>query len=97
MQVKDLTIDELKTLIRETVIEAFEEFLLDADEGKTLKENLKQELLATRKRREIGDKQLRPFGLCAGEFVTPDDFDAPLPEEILNAFDGKIELRSRSI
>ncbi|MFH7030186.1 MAG: type II toxin-antitoxin system Phd/YefM family antitoxin [Heteroscytonema crispum UTEX LB 1556] len=24
-------------------------------------------------------KQLRPFGLCAGEFTVPDDFDAPLP------------------
>ena len=22
--------------------------------------------------------KLRPFGLCAGEFVVPDDFDAPL-------------------
>lgn len=32
---------------------------------------------------------LRPFGLCAGEFVVPDDFDAPLPEDILNAFEGK--------
>lgn len=89
MQVKDLTVDELKTLIRETVMEAFEELLPDPDEGKTVKENLKQELLATRKRTEVGDKQLRPFGLCAGEFRTPDDFDAPLPEEILNAFEGK--------
>ncbi len=34
-------------------------------------------------------KQLRPFGLCAGEFTVPDDFDAPLPEEILSAFEGK--------
>jgi antitoxin (DNA-binding transcriptional repressor) of toxin-antitoxin stability system len=25
---------------------------------------------------------LRPFGLCAGEFTVPDDFDAPLPEDI---------------
>ncbi len=32
---------------------------------------------------------LRPFGLCAGEFVVPEDFDAPLPEDILNAFEGK--------
>ena len=32
---------------------------------------------------------LRPFGLCAGEFTVPDDFDAPLPEDILNAFAGK--------
>lgn len=29
----------------------------------------------------------RPFGLCAGEFVVPDDFDAPLPEEILQDFE----------
>jgi antitoxin (DNA-binding transcriptional repressor) of toxin-antitoxin stability system len=34
-------------------------------------------------------KQPRPFGLCAGEFVVPDDFDDPLPEEILSAFEGK--------
>lgn len=34
-------------------------------------------------------KQLRPFGLCTGEFIVPDDFDAPLPEEILNAFEGR--------
>lgn len=30
----------------------------------------------------------RPFGLCAGEFVVPDDFDAPLPEPILQEFEG---------
>ncbi len=34
-------------------------------------------------------KQLRPFGLCAGEFTVPDDFDDPLPEEILSAFKGR--------
>lgn len=34
-------------------------------------------------------KQLRPFGLCAGEFTVPDDFDAPLPEALLSAFEGK--------
>ncbi|CAN5641856.1 hypothetical protein BH11PLA2_BH11PLA2_15780 [soil metagenome] len=31
---------------------------------------------------------LRPVGLCAGEFTVPDDFDAPLPEEILREFEG---------
>jgi antitoxin (DNA-binding transcriptional repressor) of toxin-antitoxin stability system len=35
------------------------------------------------------NKQLRPFGLCAGEFTVPDDFDAPLPEDLLGAFEGK--------
>jgi prevent-host-death family protein len=34
-------------------------------------------------------KQLRPIGLCAGEFVVPNDFDAPLPDDVLNAFEGR--------
>ena len=31
---------------------------------------------------------LRPYGLCAGEFTVPEDFDAPLPEDILKEFEG---------
>ncbi|NEP77908.1 MAG: type II toxin-antitoxin system Phd/YefM family antitoxin [Okeania sp. SIO3B3] len=31
-------------------------------------------------------KQPRPIGLCAGEFVVPDDFNDPLPEKIINLF-----------
>jgi prevent-host-death family protein len=34
-------------------------------------------------------KSPRPFGLCAGQFTVPDDFDDPLPEEILRQFEGK--------
>jgi antitoxin (DNA-binding transcriptional repressor) of toxin-antitoxin stability system len=30
----------------------------------------------------------RPFGLCAGQFTVPADFDRPLPEEILKEFEG---------
>jgi antitoxin (DNA-binding transcriptional repressor) of toxin-antitoxin stability system len=30
----------------------------------------------------------RPFGLCAGEFRVPEDFDAPLPEETIRGFEG---------
>lgn len=33
--------------------------------------------------------QLRPFGLCAGEFTVPDDFDDPLPDEVLRQFEGE--------
>jgi antitoxin (DNA-binding transcriptional repressor) of toxin-antitoxin stability system len=36
----------------------------------------------------LGTKTLRPFGLCTGEFTVPEDFDAPLPEDILKAFEG---------
>ncbi len=30
----------------------------------------------------------RPFGLCAGQFTVPEDFDRPLPEDILREFEG---------
>jgi antitoxin (DNA-binding transcriptional repressor) of toxin-antitoxin stability system len=33
-------------------------------------------------------EQPRPFGLCAGDFTVPDDFDRPLPEGILAEFEG---------
>lgn len=29
----------------------------------------------------------RPFGLCAGQFVVPADFDEPLPEAVLEEFE----------
>jgi antitoxin (DNA-binding transcriptional repressor) of toxin-antitoxin stability system len=29
------------------------------------------------------------FGLCAGEFRVPDDFDEPLPDDILRTFQGE--------
>lgn len=32
--------------------------------------------------------QRRPFGLCAGEFTVPDDFDAPLPDNLIKEFEG---------
>jgi prevent-host-death family protein len=31
----------------------------------------------------------RIWGMYRGKFVVPDDFDAPLPDEILDAFEGK--------
>lgn len=33
-------------------------------------------------------KVLRPIGLAAGQFTVPDDFDGPLPEDILKGFEG---------
>jgi antitoxin (DNA-binding transcriptional repressor) of toxin-antitoxin stability system len=32
--------------------------------------------------------QPRPYGLCAGRFTVPADFDAPLPDDILKEFEG---------
>ncbi len=30
----------------------------------------------------------RPYGLCAGQFRVPDDFDVPFPDEIVKDFAG---------
>ncbi|MGK7956441.1 MAG: prevent-host-death protein [Crocosphaera sp.] len=52
-----------------------------------------QDAIASRLMDELkpitNNKQLRPFGLCAGEFTVPDDFDDPLPEDILKSFEGQ--------
>ena len=38
----------------------------------------------------VAEKQkLRPFGLCIRDFVVPDDFNEPLPEQIIREFEGK--------
>ena len=31
----------------------------------------------------------RLFGMFRGKFAVPEDFDAPLPDELLDAFDGR--------
>jgi hypothetical protein len=33
--------------------------------------------------------QLRPIGLAKGQFTVPDDFNTPLPEDTLQAFEGQ--------
>jgi CHASE3 domain sensor protein len=51
VQIKDLTIDEFKVLIRETVEDALQDLLLDPDQGRPLKDSVRQQLLAMRERR----------------------------------------------
>jgi hypothetical protein len=33
--------------------------------------------------------QPRPVGLAKGQFTVPDDFNAPLPEDVLKSFEGQ--------
>ncbi|MBE9010344.1 hypothetical protein IQ250_09020 [Pseudanabaenaceae cyanobacterium LEGE 13415] len=56
MQVKDLTTDELKALIRETIEEILEEYLQDPDQGKEIRPEIKQQLLESRQRRADGER-----------------------------------------
>jgi prevent-host-death family protein len=40
-------------------------------------------------------KAPRVLGIFRGEFTVPDDFDAPLPDDILDLFEGRKKKRSR--
>jgi antitoxin (DNA-binding transcriptional repressor) of toxin-antitoxin stability system len=75
-----VTIDEIQ---REPL-----KYLLQVEAGETLV-ILRSNQPIAELRPIVTTKQLRPFGLCAGEFIVPDDFDAPLPKDILNTFDGQ--------
>ncbi|PAX57191.1 hypothetical protein [Brunnivagina elsteri] len=55
MQVKDLTVEELKLLIQETVTETLQNLLTDSDEGKQLKPEVKQQLLDSLEKTQAGE------------------------------------------
>lgn len=40
---------------------------------------------------DAGPKREIKFGLMKGEFIEADDFDAPLPDDLLDLFEGKAE------
>jgi hypothetical protein len=58
MQVKELTVEELKLLIQETVAETLQSFLLDPDQGKEVKPEVKQQLLDSLRRTENGERAI---------------------------------------
>ena len=57
MQIKDLTVDEFKNLIRETIEDALQDLLVDPDAGKSVKASIEQQLLEIRERRQLGKTQ----------------------------------------
>lgn len=56
MQVKDLTVEELKLLIQETVAETIQSLLTDPDEGRQVKAEVKQQLLSSLHRTQSGER-----------------------------------------
>jgi hypothetical protein len=55
MQVKDLTIEELKLLIQETVTETIQSLLIDPDEGKKIKPEIEQQLIESLQHTQAGE------------------------------------------
>ncbi len=58
MQIKDMTTDELKALIRDTVSETLQELLNDPDWGKEPQQEIKQRLSQSLKQIEAGDRSI---------------------------------------
>jgi len=58
------------------------------EDGETLLVVRDERAVAEIKPVPAATRQPRPFGLCAGEFTVPDDFDQPLPEDVLRDFEG---------
>ena len=58
MQVKDMTIDQLRDLIRHTVEQCLEEYFGDPDSGLEVKEEVKQKLLESLKRKQAGESTI---------------------------------------
>lgn len=54
MQMSDMTLDELRALIRETVQETLERFFVDSDEGLEVREEVKQKLIKSLHRIQAG-------------------------------------------
>jgi prevent-host-death family protein len=54
-----------------------------------------QEIVITRRGEQVASlvpvrrAAARRFGMDRGRFTVPDDFDEPLPEDLLDAFEGK--------
>ena len=64
-------------------------YLRRVEAGETLIVVRKDGPVAEIKPVSSGVETERPVGLCAGEFVVPDDFDDPLPPDVLDRFEGK--------
>ncbi|MGB7709377.1 MAG: hypothetical protein WBL95_07520 [Microcoleus sp.] len=60
MQVKDMTVEQLRDLIRHTVEQCLEEYLGDPDAGLEVKEEVKLKLLESMKRKQAGENSLEP-------------------------------------
>ena len=63
-------------------------YLQRVKDGETLLIVKANEPVAEIKPVAFNEEHLRPYALCAGELRLPEDFDAPLPDDIIAQFEG---------
>jgi antitoxin (DNA-binding transcriptional repressor) of toxin-antitoxin stability system len=64
-------------------------FFLRVEAGESFLVVKNEQPVAEVRRVPVPGGQPRPFGLCAGEFTVPADFDQPLPDDVLDEFEGR--------
>ena len=77
------------TISADQMLQDAAKFLGLVEGGETLVITRDNEPIAELKPVEAETRPPRVFGSMAGQFVVPDDFDAPLPDDILDAFEGR--------
>ena len=65
-----------------------EKYLQQAKDGETLVVLEDDQPVVEIKPLSQPSTEPRPYGLCRGRIQVPDDFDDPLPEEIIKLFEG---------
>jgi prevent-host-death family protein len=65
------------------------ELLDEVERGETIVIARRSEPVAELRAVEKRSKTLRPWGLAKGQFTVPDDFNDPLPDDILRLFNGE--------
>jgi antitoxin (DNA-binding transcriptional repressor) of toxin-antitoxin stability system len=81
----------MKVVSIEEIQQDLPRYLRSVEEGETLVITRADQPVAEIKPIGHGTKQLRPFGLCAGQFSVPEDFDDPP-----GSYDARISSRARS-
>ena len=79
-ELKVITMPSMITICIEDIQRDLPSYLRRVEAGETVIVLRADQPVAEIRPIASGAKTLRPFGLCAGEFTVPDDFDAPLPQ-----------------
>jgi prevent-host-death family protein len=79
-------------MIKVNIAEAkaqFSKYLKKVEQGETVVLARRNRPVAEIRRIAARRRGRRPIGLCAGEFIVPEGFDAPLSEDVLHDFEGR--------
>lgn len=88
---RDIKLVNYMVMIRINIHEAkakLSEYLARAEEGETVVICRRNVPVAELRGVARASAEARPVGLARGLFQVPDDFDAPLPDSVLDALEG---------